>query len=212
MAYRRSAIQRTAPTLVLWFLAAASAPGQARYLLKSDASAVASQPLSTAPGRTIMAGGPAATAPATAESAALPSSGEPLLIKGAFHIVGIPSLRRNKKFDLSITNREMIFNEKGERLYRIPFERIERAQTNDEKRDYAKATYAAVVAVGLPGAFLMAKKHKVDALVISYRNERGGLMEMVIEVPKGLGPACLERLAKGGIATGPAEKVPAQPQ
>jgi hypothetical protein len=133
-------------------------------------------------------------------------TGEPVAIKDAFHIVGIPAMKRNKKFDLEVTTRDMIFSEGGKRVYRIPFERMERVQMNPTKREYAKATYAAVLVLGAPGAAVLAIKKDVDALIINYRNEKGGLMEMVIQVPHGMGTPCLDRLARGGVPIGPPDE------
>jgi hypothetical protein len=131
--------------------------------------------------------------------------GEPYAVKDAFHIVGISALRRNNKFDLSVTSKDMQFFSKDKRVYRIPFERTLRVQMISAERYYAKATYAAVLAAGAIGALMLAKKRKVDALVIDYENEKGGLMQMVIQVPKGMGTPCLDRLAHGGVAIGPPE-------
>jgi hypothetical protein len=155
------------------------------------------------PSQILLASAPLPATNAVARSAPKPLAAEPVFVKDAFHIVGIPAIRRNKKIDLSITTHEMDFMEGGKRVYQIPFERIERVQMNLEKRDYAKTTYAAVLAVGAPGALVLAYKRTVDALVINYKNERNGTMELVIQVSKGMGTPCLERLAAGGIAVGP---------
>jgi hypothetical protein len=153
--------------------------------------------------QTLVASAVVPSSPPTVRAAIKPLAGEPVFVKDAFHIVGIPAIRRNKKIDLSITTKDMEFLEGGRRVYQIPFERIERVQMNLEKRDYAKTTYAAVVALGAPGAVVLAYKRSVDALVINYRNERNGTMEMVIQVSKGMGTPCLERLAAGGVPVGP---------
>jgi hypothetical protein len=154
-------------------------------------------------GQMMMASAAIPPANAAVRSASKPLVGEPVFVKDAFHIVGIPAIRRNKKIDLSITTHEIDFLEGGKRVYQIPFERVVRVQMNLEKRDYAKTTYAAVLALGAPGALMLAYKRTVDALVINYKNERNGTMEMVIQVSKGMGTPCLERLAAGGIAVGP---------
>jgi hypothetical protein len=155
------------------------------------------------PGQTLVASAVVPSNPPVVKTAIKPLTGEPVFVKDAFHIVGIPAIRRNKKIDLSITTKAMEFSEGGRRVYQIPFERIERVQMNLEKRDYAKTTYAAVLALGAPGALVLAYKRTVDALVINYRNERNGTMEMVVQVSKGMGTPCLERLAAGGIPVGP---------
>jgi hypothetical protein len=172
--------------------------------LPPGAPVAMSEPVSAnpAPGMAFTKGKPATLPPLT---------GEPVFVKDAFHIVGIPALRRNKKFDLSITTKEMVFMEDGRRVYEIPFEHIQRVQMNLEKRDYAKTTYVAVLALGAPGALVLAYKRTVDALVINYKNERGGIMEMVIQVSKGMGTPCLARLALGGIAVGPPEQAEVEP-
>ena len=159
--------------------------------------------LSQPSAQTLVASAIAPPNPPAVRGGIKPLTGEPVFVKDAFHIVGIPAIRKNKKIDLSITTREMEFLEGGKRVYQIPFERIERVQMNLEKRDYAKTTYAAVLALGAPGALVLTYKRSVDALVMNYKNERNGTMEMVIQVSKGMGTPRLERLAAGGIAVGP---------
>jgi len=129
----------------------------------------------------------------------------PFTVRDGFHMVGIPTLKRNNRCHLSITTRYVFFSTNSRNaFYKIPIDRVERVQMIAAERVYAKATYAAVLAFGIPGALMLTKKRKVDALVIDYRNERGGAMRVVVQVPKGMGTPCLERLAFGGIAIGPA--------
>ena len=161
------------------------------------------QPATHSGPQTAPAPHPVGTSPAVPTNSPLLSiTGEPIAVKDAFHVVGIPALKPNNKFDLTITTRDMMFAQHGERIYRIPFGRISRVQMTSAERSYAKATYAAVLAVGAPGALLLAKKRHVDALVIDYRNEKGGEMEMVIQVPQGMGTPCLDRLAHAGVMIG----------
>jgi hypothetical protein len=130
--------------------------------------------------------------------------GDPLIVRDAFHVIGVPFLRRNNKCHLSVTTKYIFFSTDDKRLYKIPVDRIQRVQMISADRYYAKTTYALVVAFGAPGALMLAKKRKVDALAIDYTNERGGAMKLVVQVPQGMGTPCLERLAFGGIAIGPA--------
>jgi hypothetical protein len=174
------------------------------------------QPANHSGSQTASVGPVAPSAPASASAPSSPTTsaatqtndplasvtGEPIAVKDAFHVIGIPALKPNNKFDLTITTRDMMFTEHGQRVYRIPFGRVARVQMNVAERHYAKATYGAVVAFGAPGALLLAKKRHVDALIIDYTNERGGEMQMVIQVPKGMGTPCLDRLAHAGVMIG----------
>jgi hypothetical protein len=129
----------------------------------------------------------------------------PFVVRDGFHVIGIPSLRRNSKVHLSVSTKYIFFSTDDRRLYKIPIDRIDRVEMVGAERYYAKTTYGLVVAFGPAGALMLAKKRKVDSLIIDYRNEKGGWMKLVMQVPQGMGTPCLERLAFGGISIGPSK-------
>lgn len=124
---------------------------------------------------------------------------ETLPIRGAFHIVGIPNYKRNGRIDAVLTTRSLNFRKGDKDLLVVQYARIRAAQILDGERAYAKATYGAAVALGVPGALLILKKRKVDALTFDFENERGGLVSVLVHVPKGDGERCRAWLARFGV-------------
>lgn len=118
----------------------------------------------------------------------------------AFHIVGIPGVKRNARVDVHFASDRLLITKQEKDVLTVPFSRITRVQVLDSTRMYAKSTYAAVLAAGLPGLLLMAKKKHVDSLLIDYVNQRGGQMGIIVQVPAGQGNACREWLRKHAIA------------
>jgi hypothetical protein len=123
---------------------------------------------------------PAASAPVQA------STGE-LRVPGAYHITGIVGVPRDAKGELVFSSQAVRFERKKRPVLEIPYQRMHRVQLLRGERDYALATYALAVSVGAPGALLMFKHRKVDALIFEYENERGGLMAVLLQLPKGEG-------------------------
>ena len=118
----------------------------------------------------------------------------------AFHIVGIPGVKRNARIDIHFASDRLLITRQEKDVLTVPFSRITRVQVLDSTRIYAKSTYAAVLAAGLPGLLLMAKKKHVDSLLIDYVNERGGQMGIIVQVPAGQGNACREWLRNRSVA------------
>lgn len=118
----------------------------------------------------------------------------------AFHIVGIPGVKRNARVDIHFASDRLLITKQEKNLLAVPFSRMTRVQVLDSTRMYAKTTYAAVLAAGLPGLLLMAKKKRVDSLLIDYVNERGGQMAIIVQIPSGQGNACRDWLRKRAIA------------
>lgn len=129
-----------------------------------------------------------------------------ITVPKVFHIAGIPGLKCNKRGDLTLNDRELIFRQKNKQQFAIPYERIRRVQLLSGKRDYGKtaaaASVASIAATGFafPGALLLLKKRKVDTLVIDYTNERGGLAGIALQLPEGQGAPCKEKILRSGTA------------
>ena len=124
---------------------------------------------------------------------------ETLVLRHAFHIAGIPGIKRNGRGDLVLSTRTLSFFKDDREALVVPYTKIQHVHVAPADREYAKATYAAVLAAGAPGALLLLKKRHVDALAIDFENERGGRMSAVIQVSKGDGMRCSEWLARYGI-------------
>lgn len=127
------------------------------------------------------------------------NDGEALVLRRVFHIAGIPGVKRNGRGDLVLSTRTLTFFKDDREVLVIPYSRIQHLHVAPADREYAKATYAAVLAAGAPGALLLLKKRHVDALAIDFENERGGRMSAVIQVSRGDGARCTEWLAHRGI-------------
>jgi hypothetical protein len=136
---------------------------------------------------------------AEAPSGHTDSNTEALVMRHVFHIAGIPGVKRNGRGDLVLSTRTLTFFKDDRAALVIPYTRIQHVRVAPADREYAKATYAAVLAAGAPGALLLLKKRHVDALAIDFENERGGRMSAVIQVSKGDGARCSEWLAHYGI-------------
>jgi hypothetical protein len=126
-------------------------------------------------------------------------SSETLQIRGAFHIAGVPGMRRNAKADLVLTTRNVTVVHGDKEALVVPYGRLRHASILPAEREYAKSAYAAVLALGAPGALVLMKKRKVDGLAFEYENEQGGMMSMLLQVPKGDGEKCREWLARFGV-------------
>src|SRR5579859_1683118 len=123
------------------------------------------------------------------------SDGEALVLRRVFHIAGIPGVKRNRRGDLVLSTRTLAFIKDDREALVVPYTRVQHVHVAPANREYAKATYAAVLAAGAPGAVLLLKKRHVDALSIDFENERGGRMSAVIQVSKGDGARCAEWLS-----------------
>ncbi len=109
---------------------------------------------------------------------------ESLTIRKAFHGGGIPRLRLDQRVDLTFKPDSVLVMKGKNTVATVPFTRIRRVQLLSADRHYPGATYAAVLAAGYGGAFLILKKRKVDVLLVEYVNERGGQMGMILQMPK----------------------------
>jgi hypothetical protein len=115
-----------------------------------------------------------------------------------FHLVGVPKVRRDERVDVSLAGDGLVFLHKKV-PYQIPYTRVRRVTFLRGDRVYEKATYAAAVAFGLPGAFMIMKKHHVDTIVLDYDNERGGQMGIVVQLETGQGALLKSRLVEKGV-------------
>ncbi len=138
-------------------------------------------------------------------------SSDQLVLEKAFHIVGVPGVKRNRRVDVIFTSQSLQVKSGTEERLSVPYARIRRLQVLFGTRDYAKATYAAVLAGGVGGVLLLAKKQHVDTLVFDYLNERGGEMGMIIQVPAGKGVACGDWLRRFGVVVEQPEPLPPSP-
>lgn len=157
-----------------------------------------------------------AAQPQQPPSAAPAGRPDKLVLENAFHIAGIPGLKRNARGDLSLTDGELVFQSKKKEPLVIPYKRIRSVQLLSGERYYGKTTAvaaAASAALMIPGgAFLILKKHKVDMLVVDFTNERGGRMGLVVQVPLGQGEACQRWLERFGVTVEEWEPPPEQGQ
>jgi hypothetical protein len=87
---------------------------------------------------------------------------------------------------------------------------VERAQLLVSERHYPEASYVAAVATPFGiGSLLILKKRQMDTLVMDFRSERGGLMGLVVQLPKGQGAVCKDFLAPRGLTL---EEPPPSPE
>jgi len=122
-----------------------------------------------------------------------------LVVRKVFHVAGIPGLRRNERGDLILKTLHLSFSKGKKEAVIIPYDRIRQAQLLSGERHYPKATYAAAVTTFGIGALLIMHKRQVDTLIMDYTNERGGLMGLVLQLPKGTGDQCKELLVSRGV-------------
>ena len=108
----------------------------------------------------------------------------------AFHVAGIPGAKRGQRVNLTLGADELLF-ERRNLTYRVPYARIRQVLLLRAERNYEKSTAAAGAvtgALGVPfGMMMILNKHKVDALVVDYENERHGDMGLVVQVERGQG-------------------------
>ena len=149
--------------------------------------------------------------PESGRSAFVERANQPLAIQKAFHLVGIPGVKRNGRVDVKLTADALVFLKDRKAALSLPYARVRRIQVLDGTRTYAKATYVSVLAFGLPGLIVLAKKSHVDTLVVDYVNERGGEMGLVIQVPAGTGGPCRDWLLKHGVQVDEPEPLPKEP-
>ncbi|HVB28422.1 MAG TPA: hypothetical protein VNG91_01300 [Terriglobia bacterium] len=146
-------------------------------------------------------------------SKAIEPATDSLLLQNVFQIVGVPKVKRNRRVDLSLSAESLIVRQDEKERMSVPYARIQRVEVLDGTRTYAKATSAAVVAIGVAGALLLLKKQHVDTLVIDYLNERGGQMGLILQVPLGKGTVCRDWLRRHGVAgVEPEPLLPAAPE
>ncbi len=134
---------------------------------------------------------------------------ETFTVPKVFHIAGIPGQRRNERLTLILEDKKLVCEKKSVKVLEVPYERFRRAQLVSGTRDYPEATYIAAVTTFGIGGLLIAKKRKMDVLVLDFVNERGGKMGLVLQLPLGQGPACKEWLAHRGISVEEPEPAPA---
>jgi hypothetical protein len=139
-------------------------------------------------------------------------SAETFTVPKVFHIAGIPGQRRNARLTLILEDKKLVCERKGVRVLEVTYERFRRTQLVSGARDYPEATYIAAVTTFGIGGLLIAKKRKMDVLVLDFVNERGGRMGLVLQLPLGQGPACKEWLAQRGISVEEPEPAPAPTQ
>jgi hypothetical protein len=132
-------------------------------------------------------------------SAPIEETDNRLLLPRAFHILGVPGVKRNRRVDLELNSRSLVVRHDGKERLVIPFERLRRLQVLKGKRTYAKATYAAVLGMGVGGLLVLNKNKRVDTLVFDFVNERGGEMGLILQVPDGKGADCIQWLRRFGI-------------
>jgi hypothetical protein len=122
-----------------------------------------------------------------------------------FHVAGLPDTKRGQRVDLSFGADELIFEGgSGTRsTYRLPYRRVKQALLLRSERHYEKTTVTAAAATGafgVPvGALLILKKHKMDAVVIDYENERGGRMGVVLQLDRNQKQDLTVRLKEHGV-------------
>lgn len=132
----------------------------------------------------------AAAMPIAAQDAE-PARPAPVVVEKAFHVVGVPALKRNARVTLTLTDRELTLQPRGRRAaVTIPYSRVQKVVFLSGERHYGKTMIPAVAAFGAAGSLVMLIKRKVDTLVVDYRNERGGLMGMVVQMPLRQGNVC----------------------
>ena len=149
--------------------------------------------------------------PEAGRSAPVERANPPIAIQRAFHLVGIPGVKRNGRVDVKLTTEALVFLKDQKEVLSLPYARVRRMQVLDGTRTYGKATYASVLAFGLPGLIVLTKKSHVDTLVLDYVNERGGQMGLVIQVPAGTGGPCRDWLLKHGVQVEEPEPLPKEP-
>jgi hypothetical protein len=117
----------------------------------------------------------------------------------AFHLVGVPGVLRDERIDIDLAADALVFQHK-KLVYRVPYTGITQVLLLRADRVYEKSTYAAAVAFGFPGALLILKKHKVDTVVVDFKNERGGRMGLAVQLEPYEGQRLREMLKGHGVA------------
>ncbi len=122
-------------------------------------------------------------------------------IHKAFHLAGIPSLKRDARVDLRFDETRVVVLRKSKAVLDLPFSRIRLVRSLDGSREYPGRTYlAAAATLGMGGQLLMLKKRKVDTFVVDFVNERGGQMGLVLQMPSEDGMRCRQWLKQAGVA------------
>jgi len=108
----------------------------------------------------------------------------------AFHLAGLSHTKRGQRVDVTVGTEEFVVEHAAESLH-VPFARTRRVVILEAARHYDKTTAVAAGAtgaLGVPlGALLILKKHRVDTVVVSYTNNRGGELGLVLQMEKGKG-------------------------
>ncbi len=194
-------LARAAPTLGFTNLTAANAPAR----INPVGLAQAVQRV-RAHGGAFLASAAEAAAPPPVEAVT-----NNLTLQNVFHIVGVPGVRRNRRVDVRFDSQSLGIQQGKEQRLSLPFARIHRLEVLQGTRNYAKATYAAVLSGGVAGALLLLKKQHVDTLIFDYVNDRGGQMGLILQVPEGKGAACRDWLRRFGVAVEEPEPLPPAP-
>jgi hypothetical protein len=129
----------------------------------------------------------------------LDGAAETLDLRKIFHIAGLPEVKRNGRVNLRLSSRNLIIDKGDREILNVPFRRISSVTVGPAERVYGKTTYAAVLAAGAPGALLLLKKRKVDAVSIDFENDQGGQMTVLVQVSKGDGARCSQWLRRHGV-------------
>ena len=122
---------------------------------------------------------------------------------GAFHITGVPDVKRDQRVNLHLVDDALLVERVGV-SYSVPYARIKQVLLLHADRNYEKISGAAAAAsqlvLGIPlGALVMLKKHKVDTVIIDYENERHGRLGIVLQVERGQGEEVGNILKKHGV-------------
>jgi hypothetical protein len=151
----------------------------------------------------------ASLAVATVGGTAFAAENSQVTVRSAFHIVGAPGVKRNARVDLYFTSEGLRLKQGDRDVLAVPYDHMTSLEVLDGTRTYAKATYASVLAFGVPGALMLTKKKHVDTLVLDYVNERGGQIGLIVQVPAGQGAICCDWVRQHKVKVHEPEPLPA---
>jgi hypothetical protein len=121
----------------------------------------------------------------------------------AFHVTGLPDVKRGQRVDIRFADDEVVFEHKAT-VHHAPFIRVKQVLLLHAARNYEKSTAAAAVvtgALGVPfGALMILQKHKVDSVVVDYENDRGGRMGLIVQLESGKGQEIGAMFTKHGVS------------
>jgi hypothetical protein len=121
----------------------------------------------------------------------------------AFHVAGLPDVKRGQRVDISFAADHVVFERAGT-SHLVPFTLVKTVLLLRAERNYEKSTITAAAltgALGVPfGALMILQKHKVDTVIVDYQNERSGRMGLVVQLERGKGQEIGSMFIKHGIA------------